>query len=156
MSGRPIKVIHNEMNYFFNLNWWIGQKLSPRPENSKIQSALFRTKFKGKVKYDHWRYSMASYNQEASHKLSYSWFKWKSMLFRQSWVRAFQALPNSVIWSPNSGILILVSSSMTRKPIKCFHQSSNHFFSLILHLPIDSLHDLQGKIMSFTGKLFQT
>ena len=52
-------------------------------------------------------------------------------------------------------ILILVSSSMTRKPRKFFHQSSNHSFSLILHLPVDSLHNLQGKTMSFTGKLFQ-
>ena len=40
----------------------------------------------------------------------------KNMFFLQSWVRAFQALPNSARWSPNSSILILVSSNMTRKP----------------------------------------
>ena len=44
---------------------------------------------------------------------------------------------------------------MSRKTIKCTHQSSNHFFSLILHLPVYSLHDLQGKTMSFIVNFFK-
>ena len=80
----------------------------------------------------------------------------KNMLFLKSWVRTIQAPPNSIWWSPNSGSLFLISFSMSRKPIKCTHQSINHFFSLILHLPVNSLHDLQRKTMSFTDKLFQT
>ena len=55
-----------------------------------------------------------------------------------------------------SGSLFLISSSMFGKPIKFTHQSSNHFLSLILHLPVNSLHDLQRKTMSFTDKLFQS
>jgi hypothetical protein len=78
------------------------------------------------------------------------------MLFLEFWECQIQALPNSIWWIPNSWILFLISSSMFGKPIKFTHQSSNHFLSLILHLPISSLHDLQRKTMSFTDKLFQT
>ena len=73
----------------------------------------------------------------------------ENMLFLQFWVRAFQALPNSVRWPPNSSILILVSPNMTGKPKKYFHQSRINYLSLNLHLPVNSLHDLQGKNNKF-------
>ena len=79
----------------------------------------------------------------------------ENMLFLQFWVRDFQALPNSIRWPPNSSILILVYPNMNRKHKKYFHQSRNNHLILNLHLPVDSLHDLQGKTISFTGKLFQ-
>ena len=53
------------------------------------------------------------------------------------------------------GLVTLVSPNMTGKPKKYFHQSRNNHLSLNLHLPVDSLHNLQGKTISFTGKLFQ-
>ena len=72
----------------------------------------------------------------------------ENMLFLQFWVRAFQALPNS-------SILILASPNMTGKPKNYFHQSRNNHLSLNLHLPVNSLHYLQGKTISFIGKLLQ-
>ena len=44
---------------------------------------------------------------------------------------------------------------MTRKPKKYFHKSRNNHLSLNLHLPINSLHDLQGKIISSQVNFFK-
>ena len=60
------------------------------------------------------------------------------ILFLEFWVCWIQALPNSVWWIPNSWILFLISYSMSRKPIKCTHQSRNHFLVSFMHLPINS------------------
>ena len=66
----------------------------------------------------------------------------ENMLFLQFWVRAFQALPNSVRCPPNFGILILIYPNMTGKPEKYFHQSGNNHLSLIFHLNVKSSPEL--------------
>ena len=60
------------------------------------------------------------------------------MLFLKFWVRSIQTLPNSVRWLPNFGILFLTPPNMSGKAIKSIHNSTNNFYSLILHLPVDS------------------
>ena len=61
-----------------------------------------------------------------------------NMLFPESWIRTIQAPPNSVWWPPNSRSLTLCLPNMFGKPIKLIHNQINHFFSLILHLPVNS------------------
>ena len=60
------------------------------------------------------------------------------MLFLRFWVRSIQALPNLVRWLPNSGILFITPPHVCGKSKKSIKIPRNHFFSLILHLPVNS------------------
>ena len=60
------------------------------------------------------------------------------MHFLKFWVQSIQALPNSIWWLPNFGILFPTPPNMSGKHRKKLHHIINHFLSLILHLPIDS------------------
>ena len=65
-------------------------------------------------------------------------FEVRFIHFLKFWAEQIQALPNSVRWLPNSGILFPTSPNMYGKPIKRIQNSRKNFYSLILHLPVDS------------------
>ena len=73
------------------------------------------------------------------------------MLFLEFWVCRIQALPNSVWWIPNSWILFLISSSMSGKPRKCTHQSSNHFLVSFCISP--SIHSMIYKEKQWVSQI---
>ena len=54
-------------------------------------------------------------------------FQVRYIHFLKFWAEQIQALPNSIRWLPNFGILFPTSPNMSRKPQKIIHNSRKHF-----------------------------
>ena len=76
------------------------------------------------------------------------------MLFLKFWVRSIQALPNPVRCFPHSRTVFLITPNMYGKYNEIIYNTSNHIWSLILYLPIDSSTWFSKKNKVFQSKTF--
>ena len=115
-----------------------GETLRPWPEKLKISKCSVLNQILGEgclwlLKVLHGLISQRNISQ------SYlCMFQVRYIHFLKFWAEQIHALPNSVRWFPNSGILLPTSPNISGKPIKIIQNSRNNFYSLILHLLIES------------------